>query len=301
MSQIGKLNHPLSHNSIGPNFKYNKTINLETHPRGVCEYLDNQVLITDHQHNCLRVHKADTYRWIRTVLVIDNEPIIEPTAIMMDPNRAKCVILCINKKILIIDIFLEKILTEIMLPLDCPGDASSFFSNHIRDFCASNTRNDSVLIFYESNIFEVNYSTKNEKDSSKPKIDYFSPLLGSLSLEKNSRITAYKDLLAVGNNLEKKILIHNSKSNSIESVIELNETEAVHSMLFCDDDSKLFVHVNDACRDRLVCFSKCEQNTEWDRSFYLDLPNEIKGSWSLDYIHGKLVIVSWSQNLIIFS
>ena len=185
------------------------------------------------------------------------------------------------------------------------SSSSHLNTNNMRDMFFSNKR-DSLFILYHSKIFEVKYSNNQDENSIK-KIDSssLSDMIEHLFLKnKNypSHITGHQNTLAIHNGVQ-KIMIYEFKSiNTImKSEIQVDENLAIHSIIFCEDDTKLFAHVSKAGFDYLICFTKNYNNNEWDQTSELLLPIEINGSWNMKYIHRKLVIVAWSRNLVIFS
>ncbi len=301
---IGRLNDPSTSNILDlDKFNHRQTVKFDFNPSGCCEYLNKKILVTDSANNCLKVFEFDRrFRLVRSIHRISECELIEPTAIKCDSQK-QYVVLCLSRKILIIDIFLEKILAEIMLTLFMPGASSSsscsLFSTSIRDVYFSKKFN-SLFILYQSKVFEVKYSSQNEEEVLIKKIDDSSLNAAVETLDKKpEHIAGFEESIAI--HIGQKIMIYSLKSGLFESEILVdNEIERIHSMFFCEDGSKLFVHLNENGLDKLVCFVQ-KDLFEWEKAIELILPVEIRGSWKMEYIHGKLVIVPWSRNLVIFS
>ncbi len=302
---IGNLEDPFTSNILNPSkLIHDKTIRLDFNPSSCCEYINQQILVADSEHNCLKIFKFNRkFCLLKTLHNIGDCAFNRPAAIKLD-SQNKYVFLCLSERIVIIDIFLEKILAEIILTLFRPGASSSFsslFSTNVQDLCLVNANKlNSLFILYQSKIFGVKYSSHSKEEVHIKKIDDSSfNAAVEAHVKKPEHIASFGESIAI--HIGQKIMIYSFKSGLIESNIQVdNEAERIHSMFFCEDGTKVFLHLNENGIDKLACFARNDLN-EWERKSEVNVPTEIGGSWNLEFIHGKLVIVPWSRNLIIFS
>lgn len=271
-SRIGTLADPCAENSFNfSQFKKLKQININFDAFDICEYNDNKLIITNNIENSLLVLKNESFRLLNTIKVIGTVELIRPSLVSIDILN-KFVYLCINKnKILIIDISLDKIIHEI--------EAQGV----VCDMCL---KNGSLFFLNKIEVFKVKHENK-----SKSIID-FTPTL-SHQLKSPMHMSIVQDLIAISN--ARKILIFNLETGEESSEIVVDDG-IINSILFVENGNFLVTHLNRNDQDIIVCFKKSDDKWEVNFEFEID---EIMGSWSMKYIKGHLVLVSWGRNIII--
>lgn len=274
-SRIGKLNDPFAENSFNfSHFNKLKQIKIHFDAFDICEYNDNKLIITDHIENSLLVLKNNSFRLLNTIKVIGMIELIRPSSVSIDFLN-KLVYLCINKsKILIIDISLEKIIHKI--------EAEGV----VCDMCL---KNGSLFILQKDEVFKV----KHENNFDFTTVDFISVL--SSSLKSPIHMSMYQNLIAISN--ARKVLIYNMDTGEQSAEIVI-EHETINSILFVENGTILVAHLNGNGQDKIVCFKK-NSEYQWEKDFEF-LIDEIIGSWSMKYIKGHLVLVSWGRNIMIF-